>query len=235
MKRILHLGCSWSQHRHENQVGVPENMVSLLNEKNIPVEYYSASTGGCDIGTQFEILKSEINNGYDYIIFQITSDQRHHIRIRNNKLDWVPSPTQSVYICDRSLKQNFVYWNPSYGTAIEQTWPIHSRDYRAAAKMSYAHDWDEQSSYFAHICAVKTLLEHSKIPYMIYTHYPCWWEKHNRSYTEYVNNIIDFDVRTELTEEVFDSFIVDNGHHLSSQGNRLVSEKLILPRVLTYL
>ena len=33
MKKILHLGCSWSQFNHEGQKGVPENTVEVLKEK----------------------------------------------------------------------------------------------------------------------------------------------------------------------------------------------------------
>ena len=106
MKKILHLGCSWSQFNHEGQKGVPENTVEVLKEKNVDVLYYSASHGGCDLGTQFEVLKSEIGKGYDFIIFQVTSDSRHHIRTGHYNLDWTPTVSHpNIYKCDVSLRK----------------------------------------------------------------------------------------------------------------------------------
>ena len=235
MKKILHLGCSWSQFNHEGQKGVPENTVEVLKEKNVDVLYYSASHGGCDLGTQFEVLKSEIGKGYDFIIFQVTSDSRHHIRTGHYNLDWTPTVSHpTIYKCDVSLRKSFVFWNPNYGKAIDQFWHKHNRDYRMAAKLSYSYDWDDQSLYFGQICSIKKILEKSNTPYIIYSHRNIWWEKHNNIFQAHTTDLLDFDVETQLGDN-FNSYIVDDGHHLSSQGNRIVAEELIVPRLLPYL
>ena len=236
MKKILHLGCSWSQYFHQGQIGIPENVVEVLEEKNKEVLYYTASHGGCDIGTQIEILKTEIKNNFDFILFQITSPNRHHIRTGNYDIEWVPSSShKNLLKCDVSLRRNFVFWNPNYGAAIDSFWPKHSKTYRSVAKLSYAYDWDEETRFFSYICNIKFLLKNFNVPHLIYTHYPSWWGPQNEIFNLHLNNLIDFDVKTELTEEIFNSFIIDDGHHLSSQGNRAVAENLIVPKLLPYL
>jgi len=236
IKKILHLGCSFSQYNHEGKHGVPENVVDILKEKSIDVLYYSASHGGCDVGTQFEILKSEIKNNYDFVIFQITNDNRKHIRINSNKLKWTPSETyQNIYKCDMSVRNNFVFWNPNYEKIIDAFWPKQSSEFKKIAKTNYSHDWDDQSIYFSYICAIKKILEQFSIPHLIYTHYkPYWIGNHNILFDELIDSIVDFDVRTELKEN-FIKFIYDSGHHFDNEGNRVVAEQLIVPRILSQL
>lgn len=235
MKKILHLGCSFSQYNHEGKHGVPENVVDVLKEKSINVRYYSASHGGCDVGTQFEILKSEIKNNYDFIIFQITNDKRKHIRINAKQLKWTPSETyQNIYKCDMSVRDNFVFWNPNYEQIINGFWPRHASRFKEIAKNSYLYDCDDQSIYFSYICAIKKILEQCAIPHLIYTHCTPYWEVHHVVFNEFINSIVDFDVQTELKEN-FNKFIYDGGHHFDNEGNRIVAENLIVPRILPYL
>jgi hypothetical protein len=84
------------------------------------------------------------------------------------------------------------------------------------------------------MCAIKKILEQCSIPHLIYTHCTPHWEVQHVLFNEFINSIVDFDVQTELKEN-FNKFIYDNGHHFDNEGNRVVAENLIVPKILPYL
>jgi hypothetical protein len=227
LNSLIHLGCSWSRAgaQGNGDLGVPECLSTHLPNTT----YYTSSVGGGDQYSQIEILKLMIEK-VDLVIFQMTSTYRWSVRIgHNTDISWESFFNKNVLKCEEWLRQNFVYWNPNYEACIDHFF-YGEEKWKKLAEQIYLHDFHAEQMFFNSVAGIRKICEIYNKPLILYGH------RKDAFSGEFLKNnleeILDFITFEEFGgEDEAMKYVIDNGHHFGTRGNKIVAEQLLLPRI----
>lgn len=239
MKKIFHLGSSWSESNSMVNHGLPFFIASKLESKGIDFTYYSTALGGCGLGTQFEILTNILNEHLDpdLIILEVTTSDRFHAQIKHpSKIVWDKDDGHDkVLVCRDWLIEHYIFWMPMYKEIINRHWQfLYNKDtYLKTAKALNNVNFNWDSLFLSRICAIKSILQKRNIPYIIYAHdsNQLFEDQNSKFAHREIIEQLDFTVNGILGDN-FTKFSIDSGHHMSPKGDKLIAEHILVPRIL---
>jgi len=241
MKKILHLGCSWSEISpfRDNQSSPITLLNSLLKEKDKDFKIYSTASGGSSIGMQIDLLLQILDTDlkFDAIIFQSTTLGRGYSR---NLLDFTPVsekdfieftpkyPSSTVYTLRDYEYKNYHWYSTQ--SIVPKRHSITGKNLNTFFVFKNRIQYDENSEFFGQVLLAKKILENSKIPFIMYGHQIIDAQRSGFPLRCYDDIRKEFDF---VSAEEFDinPYCIDDGHHLSLQGNLKVAE-ILLPLAL---
>ena len=232
-KKLLVIGCSFSVFKQqEGNLTWPK----ILSEK-IDWHIYNSGMHGNSLQNQIYQLDYYLKNyHFDFIIFQATTSARDSFIIDERK--YIGQLNNFVQQSENYFT-NFFPWIQPINCIYNMTTPwIPNTDFE---KKIHKLHLDNLAYHISHyeplfiglLYEIYRRLQESKIPYIYYCQIPFFAATGQNREINFPH--LDFCYQQEVGQEKFDSFRIDEGHHISDEGNYFLVDNYIYPLLKRHL
>lgn len=205
-KNIAVFGCSWTQGLKDKDF---DNWVFRLSKCFPQHNFYNFAAGGTSIVYHTHLLEQILKSTkFDYKIFQVTSPGRFTWWQPHNALDLIEQKTDNYY-CLQEDYGRFVD-RINTGTILSKKFVKLDRKKHNFGVEYYKRLTDEQIRLdnIAYVSYIK-----DKVDFHFY---------HRKSYEKN-----SFSILTELGDDKFNKFVIDDGDHFGEEGNQWQADWII--------